>query len=163
MNVSTPHLNSGDDINKIKTYHAGIIQATMHRKLQRFSDEVLEPYGITKMHWLIVGTVLDHRPTGIRITDLARELNTNLSYMTNTVNLLESRKVLSRLENNVDSRSRLITVHPKFRPQCKKIESALRQALRDKIYSKINPNEFQIYMRVLVELSQLDISPEEKV
>lgn len=162
MDMSTPIQKNSANLSKVTTYHAGIMQATMHRKLQRFSDEVLAPYGLTKMHWLIVGTVLDHRATGVRITDLSKLLGTNLSYMTNTVNLLESRKILARMENTVDSRSRLITVHPKFSPQCKKIEASLRQALRDKIYSKIDVKDFQTYMKVMFQLGQLDITTEKE-
>lgn len=157
MKLSTPKLTDPMDLSTTTTYHAGIIQATANRILQQFSENVLGPYGISKMQWLIIGTVLDHRSTGVRITDLAQLLDTNKPYMTNTVNLLESKHILKRMENSVDSRSRLITVDPRFVPQCKKIEAALRDALRASIYSQVDPKEFRIYMKVLSKLAEINL------
>lgn len=157
MNKSSTNNNNGSELGGISTYQAGILQATVHRRLRKFSDNVLAPYDITKMQWQIVGTVADHRATGVRITDLARLLGTNLPYMTNTVNLLESKKILARLENSVDSRSRLITLRPSFAANVKKIETSLREALRQLIFDKVDPTEFKVYMKVLTELSLLDI------
>ena len=136
------------------TYHAGTIQATLHRKLQKFCDDVLIPYGISKMQWMIVGTVFDYKATGIRISDLAKIVGTNLPYMTNTVNLLEQKHILKRIENHVDSRSTLVTVAPGYLPKCRKIEETLREALRTHIYADISPEDFRIYMKVMTMLAQ---------
>ncbi len=142
------------DLSDTTTYQAGIIQATMHRKLQKFCDEILAPYGITKMHWLVIGTVLDHKRTGIRISDLASIIGTNVPYMTNTVNRLQDKNILTRLENQQDSRSMLVTVTPSFTPKCKHIEAILRTALREKVYAGISYEDFRVYMRVLYILSE---------
>lgn len=153
MNKSTSLLAQTGDISKVTTYQAGIVQATMHRKLQKFCDEVLEPYGITKVQWLIVGTVLDHKSTGVRISDLASIIGTNMPYMTNTVNKLEDRNILARVENQLDNRSAFIVVTPAFAPKCKRIEATLRDALRQKVYAGISYEDFRIYMKVLYKLA----------
>lgn len=144
------------DIHKITTYQAGIMQAAMHRKLQRFSDEVLKPYGITKNHWLIIGIVRDHKTDGVRITEIAELLGTTMSYMTNTVNLLESRNILTRDLDTKDSRSRIVKVHPSFDSQCDNIEIELRERLRDKVYAHVTEEEFAAYVKVIAKLSKVD-------
>lgn len=158
MNKSSKKVVSSSttgDVSNITTYSAGIVQSMSHRKLQKICDDALRPFGITKIHWLIIGTVYDHRATGIRISDLARAVGTNLPYMTNTVNLLETKKVLERYENQMDNRSSFVAVHPSFLPKCRKIEEMLRDVLREKIYADISPEDFATYMRVLYKLSDV--------
>src|SRR5689334_6272433 len=99
-------LNRGD-LSNITTYQAGVAQASTHRVLQKYCDEVLAAYGITKMHWLIIGTVLDAGENGVRLTDLTDKLGTTMAYLTNTVNLLESKAMLSRTSHATDSRSKV--------------------------------------------------------
>ncbi len=151
--MSTMKLIEQGELSVATTYQAGIAQATMHRKLQKFCDDVLEPYGITKVQWLIVGTVFDHKSTGIRISDLTKILGTNMPYMTNTVNTLEDKNILKRVENSMDNRSVFITVSPSFLPKCKKIEVMLRDALRRKVYLNISYDDFRVYMKVLYQLA----------
>ena len=153
MNKSTNNSIHDGNLGSATTYDSGIAQATMHRKLQKFCDDVLRPFGITKVQWLIIGTVYEHRQTGIRVSDLARIVGTNLPYMTNTVNTLEHKNILERLENQLDSRSSIIAIHPDFAPKCKKIEQTLRDALRQKIYSDISTEDFRVYMKVLYTLA----------
>ena len=154
MDMSSTNLIALGDLSQTTTYQAGIVQATVHRRLQKFCDNVLLPYGITKIHWLIIGIVYDHRATGVRISDLAKIVGTNLPYMTNTVNLLEGKRILERIDNHLDSRSTFVSVHSKFMPKCKKIEVAMRNALRVEIYAGISPEDFRIYMKVLYGLSR---------
>lgn len=144
-------MNNGD-INKITTYKAGAVQASMHRLLQKQSDIILKPYRISKMHWMIVGHVLDASPKGIRISDLSKELGTTIPYITTAVNLLESKGYLLRKGNNEDGRSKLVIINSKFIPKCHEIERTLRAGLRKSIYAKVDPAEFRIYMKVMYEL-----------
>lgn len=139
----------------ITTYQAGVLQASTHRLLQHYSDKILKPYGITKMQWLIIGVVLDARPGGTRITDMAKRLNTTVSYLTTTTNLLESKGMLLRTDSGKDNRSKLVTIHPDFAPRCQEIETTLRRALRTSIYATVDPAEFRVYMKVLAQLSEI--------
>lgn len=139
----------------LTTYQAGILQSSAHRLLQKYSDDILRPYGITKMQWMITGSVLDAGKDGIRITDLAKMLDTTLSYLTNTINLLESKGILQRTTNDKDERAKLVTVDPRFIPKCREIEKDLRIHLRDVIYKDISHEDFQTYIKVLQKLSQI--------
>ena len=147
-------VNSGD-LSVITTYQAGVAQSSAHRVLQKYCDEVLSRYGITKMHWLIIGTVLDAGEAGVRLTDLTDKLGTTMPYLTTTVNLLESKGMLQRTGHKSDSRSKVITINEDFAPKCDEIELTLRNALRQSVYADINPAEFRIYMKVLFQLGEI--------
>jgi DNA-binding MarR family transcriptional regulator len=142
------------DLSRITTYQAGVIQAGVHRSLQKECDAILKQFDITKMQWLMIGTVLDSGSKGIRISDLAKKLGTTMGYLTNNLKVLELKGMISRQDSGSDSRSRLVIVNPKFAPMCKKIESTLREGLRKSIYSKVKPEEFLTYMRVMDKLNK---------
>ena len=143
------------NISNITTYQAGVAQAATHRSLQKLCDDILKPFGISKMQWLIIGTVLDTGKKGIRVTHLAEKLGTTLPYLTTAINLLESKAILVRKDNNSDNRSKLVSINKAFVPLCVEIEATLRQALRDSIYAEIDPAEFRTYMKVLYQLSDV--------
>jgi DNA-binding MarR family transcriptional regulator len=142
------------NLSNITTYGAGAAQASMHRALQKACDDILRPFGITKMQWLIIGAVLDSDSSGARISDLASGLGTTIPYLTNTINLLESKDILQRTDNDADSRSKLIKLNPAFKPRCAEIERTLRDGLRKSIYASVDPEEFKIYIKVLFQLKE---------
>lgn len=144
-----------DDLSKITTYQSGVIQSAAFRALRKHTDDCLRDYGITTMQWFIIGTLFDAGPKGMRITDLSYKVDTTLSFLTNTVNLLESKGILVRLEHDSDSRARMVSVSKSFRPRCKVIERDLRAKMRKSIYSKISPEELRVYIKVLYQLSNL--------
>lgn len=143
------------DLSQITTYQAGAVQASMHRLLQKECDRILAPFGISKMHWMIVGHVLDAGQTGIRNSDLSAILGTTIPYVTTAINLLESKGFLLRKGNAEDGRSKLIVINPEFVPKCHEIEQTLREGLRKSIYQKVDPHEFRIYMKVMYELKNV--------
>lgn len=142
-----------ETLKHVTTYQAGAVQAAAHRALQKHCDDILKPYGISKMHWLIIGHVLDAGKAGIRISDLATSLGTTLPYLTTAINLLESKGYLIRKENDEDARSKLVVINPKHINKCHEIELTLREALRKSIYSSVDPEEFKIYLKVLYQLN----------
>ena len=155
IDMSTGDLHSASDLKSITTYQAGILQATTHRVLQKYSDQILKKYGITKMQWLIIGTVYDSGSKGTRLTELTAKLDTTMAYLTNTVNLLESKKILDRVDDKKDSRVKFITVNKSFKPKCSQIEKTLRDELRKTIYNSVNSADFATYIRVLKKLSKI--------
>ncbi len=144
------------DLSDITTYHAGVLQAKLHRILQKQCDFILSTYDISKMHWLIIGTVLDSGEEGMRLTELAETLGTTMSYITGAINLLEVKGMVNRKDSETDSRSKLISINSKFVPQCAEIEATLRKGLRKSIYATVKPEDFKIYMKVLYQLTYVD-------
>jgi DNA-binding MarR family transcriptional regulator len=157
MSKSSNQSHATGDLSNITTYQAGVVQASAHRNLQKLCDEFLRPYGITKMQWLIIGTVLDAGKSGMRLTDLAEIVGTTLSYLTTAVNLLESKDILIRSISKGDNRSKTIRLNPKFTPISSQIESELRDKLRETIYADIDPDEFRTYMKILFRLGAIRI------
>lgn len=148
------YLEKGD-LSALTTYQAGILQSVVYRNLQKQSDTILKKYGITKMHWLIIGSILDAKQRGVRITDLAKKLGTTLPYLTTTVNLLESKGMVTRSVHETDSRAKVVLIDPDFAPKCTEIEKAMREALRTTLYADIDPDELRTYMKVLYQLSRV--------
>lgn len=140
------------DLEAITTYQAGVAQASVNRMLRKVSDRALKPFGLTKMQWMAIGCILDAGKQGTRITDLANVLDTTLPYLTNMMNQLESRGIIIKKYSQRDGRSKLVFIRPEFVPQCANIEATLRQALRESIYSHVDPHDFRIYMKVMYEL-----------
>lgn len=149
------------DLRNITTYEAGVIQAAMNRKLQKVTDALLKRYGLTKMQWFIIGTILDAGSEGVRLSELADTLGTSMSYLTTAINLLESRGILERKDNEKDTRSKLIAVASDYVPVCRDIETTLRNGLRASIYSKIDPAEFGVYIKVMRELAGIELDTDD--
>ncbi len=154
--MSTTNPKNMPDLAKITTYQAGAVQAAVHRLLQKHSDEILRPYGISKMQWMIIGTILDSGDTGARITALAKALDTTLPYLTNSLNTLEAQGIIIRISDAADSRAKKVTITPEFKPECSKIEATMREKLRETIYARVSAEDFRVYMKVMYQL--LDIS-----
>lgn len=142
-------------LSNLTTYQVGAMEAAAHRALRTHKDGCLQKHGLSGMQWYIIGSVLDTGDQGSRITDLAKQLDTTLAFLTNTVNLLESKDMLVRSANGSDSRSRIIKVSPKFVPVCHQIEAELRKELRSSIYSKVTPEELRTYIKVMAKFTEL--------
>lgn len=153
---SIKKLTNGSGLAGITTYQAGVLQASTNRILQKHCDRILKEYGITKTQWLIIGTINDAGENGIRITELTEKLDTTMAYLTNTINLLESKGILTRITHHADSRSKLICINKDYQPKCQQIEKTLRDGLRQSIYSKIDPTEFAVYMKVMAQLATIE-------
>lgn len=144
------------NLSSITTYQSGVAQATANRMLQKRCDEALHVFGITKMQWLVIGTVLDAGKSGTRVSELAKKVDTTLSYLTNTINLLESKGMLQRHTQVDDVRSKIISINPTFIPLCSEIETTLRKALRSTLYDHINPDDLRTYIKVIYQIAGVE-------
>ena len=153
--MSIENFANSIDISTITTYQVGMLQASSHRLLQKHSEDVLKQFDINKMHWIIIGTVLDAGNEGIRLSDLATKLGTTISYITTAVNLLSSRNILIREQNDADSRSKIITINESYKPVCTEIETTLREALRESLYAKIARKDLETYIKVMAQFVSL--------
>lgn len=140
----------------IATYQAGVMQSSAHRVLKKFTNACLKEHGITTMQWFMIGTIYDTGEAGIRINQLSSVMNTNLPYITNALNLLESKGVVERIKSPGDSRGKRVRITEDFRPRCTLIEADLRQKMRTGIYSRIDPDQLRTYLLVLQQLNKLD-------
>ena len=147
---------SQKDISQITTYQSGIAQAAAHRVVNRTVSDFLLRYDLTAMQWFTIGAISDAGKAGIRLSDLTRRLDTTLPYVTNTINLLESKNMVQKITHSGDSRIKLVSVTPAYSPQVAEIERELREHLRVVLYDEdhISRDELQTYISVLYKLSQ---------
>ncbi len=143
------------DISTVTTYQSGVAQASAFRNLNKHFAILLKEYDLTCMQWFVVGTILDAGEHGIKLTDLARHLQTGLPFITNIINLLESKNMVMRRDSEKDSRTKFVSIVPEFIPSCQAIEKRLREKLRKSIYENITPEELRIYIKDLYHLSKL--------
>lgn len=143
------------DIANISTYQVGVIQSTAFRVINKVTAAMLKDYNLSTMQWFIVGTVFDAGDEGISITDLSRKLDTGISFLTNSINVLELKGMVVRREHGSDSRIRLVHINPAFKPKCVKIEKKLREEMRKTLYSRITRDELNTYIKVLDQLASL--------
>lgn len=150
MNISIP-----DSMKHTTTYESGVAQATAYRVVKKITAQALKKYDLTCMQWFTIGMVLTTGSKGIRLTDLAHRLDTTLAYATNTVNFLESRKILTRTAHGTDGRIKNINIVPSYIATCDDIEKEVRDTLRHLLYANITPDELHTYIRVLYKISNL--------
>lgn len=143
------------DLSKITTYQSGVVQAAAFRNLNKHFADLLKEHNLTCMQWFVIGTIHDAGKEGIRISDLAATLQTGLPYITNTVNLLESKNMVEKRDNDSDNRIKCVTITPHFSKECEQIEKNLRSKLRKSLYQNITPEELRTYVKVLYELSRI--------
>lgn len=152
---SSPSNNTVFKLADVTTYQSGVAQASAFRVVKHHTAHFLKDYNLTCMQWFTIGTILDAGPEGIRLSDLAKELDTTLAYMTNTINLLESRGILIKKAHQYDARTKLVSVRPSYKKTCQKIERSLRERLREMLYQNIEHDELEIYVDVLYKLGKL--------
>jgi len=143
------------DISKITTYQSGVAQSSAYRNLNKLFSELLRDHGLTSMQWFVIGTIYDAGPEGIQLSHLSEKLQTGLPFITNTINLLESKGIVERKGSPTDSRAKRVSIMPDFIEECEQIEIDLRGKMRKSIYATISPADLRIYIKVLYQLSGL--------
>ncbi len=148
--------NQQKNLKNVATYQSGVVQSSAHRALKKHTDSFLQEYGITTMQWFIIGTIYDAGSEGIRVTDLAKKIDTTLAFLTNSVNILQHKNWVVRTTSQDDSRSKRVTLTSECQKLCPIIEENLRKKLRSSLYSKITPEDLRTYIKVLYVLADLD-------
>lgn len=143
------------DLRTLTTYQAGVMQTIAHQTLQKLCDDILTPYGLTKLQWLIIGTTRDAGQHGVRISKLRTWLGVTPSHLRNMLRSLEARHIIKWNFDRAGRRSHLVHINPDFAPDCEEIEHSLREGMRESIYATITPIEFRVYMKVLYRFSQM--------
>ena len=141
------------ELSTITTYQAGVYQSRAYRQLKVLKNRILEPHGLSMMQWSVLGFIHDAGPTGVRITALAKSLDTTQAFITNTVNALEAKGLVVRTVDAHDKRASAVTLKPEHKQLVQKIEAAVRAELRKDLYSRVTPEELKTYVNVLIKFS----------
>ncbi len=137
------------------TYQSGVAQSSAYRNLNKLFSRLLKDHSLTCMQWFVMGTIYDAGTEGIQQTRLSVTLQTGLPFITNTVNLLESKGMVERRGSLTDSRSKSVSVTPGFRAEFEHIEDTLAEKMSTSVYADISPKDLQIYVKVLSQLNNI--------
>jgi len=142
------------DISQITTYESGVVQSAAHRLMTRVKTTFLSQYDLTAMQWFVIGFAYDAGDVGIPLNDLRQKLDTTMPFVTNIVNLLESKGILHKISDTKDSRIKIARLNPSYYGTVEEIETGLRDALRDELYGKdsISREELSTYISVLYKM-----------
>lgn len=143
------------DLVSLSTYEAGMLQTRAHRSLQKYSDHILDSYGITKQQWMVIGMVADADGERISITELAEIFDTTDRAMAETVEYLAARTILRQHEADAETGSITASITDTFVPTLSHIEFTFRKSLRKTIYATVSPADLRTYLKVLYKLSQV--------
>lgn len=143
------------NIRNITTYQSGVAQSSAYRNLNKLFSKMLKEHGLTCMQWFVVGTIYDAGKQGIMLTHLSEKLQTGLPFITNTINLLESKGIVERKSSPLDSRAKCVSIMPGYTAECEQIELDLRAKMRSSVYSDVSAKDLRIYIKVLYQLSNI--------
>lgn len=145
---------SQKDMGQISTYQSGVAQASAHRVVNRVVSDFLLSYDLTAMQWFIIGYIFDSGEKGITLGDLSKIIGTTLPYTTNTINLLESKGIVTKKVHEKDSRVKLVTINKQHYEMVEEIETGLREELRRVLYGRdsISRDDLNTYIRVLYQI-----------
>ena len=152
---STNFSENSQNLLELPTYRAGVAQSSAYRVLMKFTDDAVKQYGITSMQWFMIGVIYDSGSAGVTVTDLSKLLDTNVPYVTNTLNLLESKDIIIRTAREADTRQKVVTIHPDFIDNIQQIEQDLRHKMQSVLYADITPQELLTYIKVLYKISRV--------
>lgn len=156
MDKSRNLQNISIDLGNITTYESGVVQSTAYRILSKHVTEILKKHEVTMMQWFVLGTIYSAGTGGIRLTDLAKKVDTGLPFLTNLINLLETKNMVHRVSNLDDSRSKFVVVTPDFSRKCRTIEVDLREGMRKNLYQHISADDLATYIKVLYQIAAID-------
>jgi len=140
---------------ELTTYQTIVLQSRAHRAIKSYLTQLLKQHGLTMMQWSIIGLVADAGDEGVRISDLAKVLDTSLAFITTSVNVLEAKSFVARAGHNLDNRAKLVRLTPEFAPKVKKIEEDLEHKQQESLYGSIATKDMVAYFKVLRQLAKL--------
>lgn len=142
------------DLKAITTYQALVYQSRANRTVKAVIQQILREHNLTMMQWSVLGFVKDAGSRGVRISDLAKKVDSSLAFITNSVNTLEKKGLVYRVGHETDNRAKLVCVTPKYRQQLDSIEADLRKKLSNWLGKRVNAKELETHLKVLKDLAQ---------
>jgi DNA-binding MarR family transcriptional regulator len=136
------------------TTSSGIIEAKVHRRLQKEFADYLKPHGLTAMEWFVIGFLYEHHREAVTLSTLSRDLQTTLPYLTNLINQLQAKGLVERVENSGDNRVKRVSLLPSASGMYKKVERDLRNKLREFVSKRVSTKDFAVYLRVMYQLAE---------
>lgn len=144
------------DFSQLPTYQVTVFQSRAHRAIRLRIEDALRQYNLTMMQWSILGFVHEAGTDGVRISDLAKKIDTSLAFITNSINTLEAKGMVRRVGYEADNRAKLVHVTDDYKSKIETIEKELHEKINDWFYKDINDKDLAIYLSVLKQIAERD-------
>ena len=138
------------------TYQNTLTQARAHRALKTKLSLYLRPHNLTMMQWAIVGSLYRAGETGMRVSDLANQLDTSLAFVTTTLNVLEAKNIVERAHHAQDNRAKVVHLTKDFSPKVPGIEKEVATKMRDWLIPAIGLDELEVYINVIDKIANAE-------
>ena len=140
------------------TYQNTLTQARAHRALKTKLSYFLRPHNLTMMQWAIVGSLYRAGDAGMRVSDLASQLDTSLAFVTTTLNVLEAKNIVERAHHAKDNRAKVVHLTAEFIPKVEPIEKEVATKMRDWLVPAIGLDEIEVYINVIHKIANAEQS-----
>lgn len=134
---------------KTPTYRVAVTQSRANRAFKTKMAQLLKQHNITMMQWTIIGLVHDAGKDGLRISDLAKQLDTSMAFVTTTVNMLEAKGAVQKSSHERDSRAKLVRISQDFAAQVSEIEATINADIEKWLTQKAGAKDLATYFAVL--------------
>jgi DNA-binding MarR family transcriptional regulator len=138
----------------ISSYQAAVLQSRAHRVIKEQLSDSLRKHDITMMQWSIIGLLSDAGNKGLRISDLAKTLDTSLAFVTTSVNVLAAKDIVYRESHANDNRAKIVRLSKSFAPKVKAIETELSKRQEAGIFSHFDATDVATYFKVLQQIAE---------
>lgn len=135
-----------------KTYHIGLLHSKAYRAVRYFMADFLKKYDLTPMEWNLVGHVCDDSKKGSKTSELAEQFGVEISLMTNSINKLVSKGLVTRTADKRDRRAKAILITDSGTAMVESIETKLAEAMTEWL-EEVEPESLAHYVSVLKTLA----------
>lgn len=140
----------------LTTYHNTLTQARAHRIIKTKLSYFLRPHNLTMMQWAIVGSLYKAGDTGMRVSDLANQLDTSLAFVTTTLNVLEAKGIVERASHAQDNRAKVVHLTNDFTPKVAIIEKEVATKLSEWLMPVLGRDQLDTYLVVIHKIANAD-------
>jgi DNA-binding MarR family transcriptional regulator len=134
----------------LPTYLTGTIQTQAYRLLREQVYAILGQYELTPTYWSMLGIILEARD-GVRQAEIARALGVKAPLITIMARELQQRGLIQSVQNQFDSRAKLLALTPEGKKYMKTVETALHKRLNQLLVG-LTENDLVTYHKVLTTI-----------
>lgn len=139
------------------TYHNTLTQARAHRIIKTKLSYFLRPHNLTMMQWAIVGSLYRAGDAGMRVSDLANQLDTSLAFVTTTLNVLEAKNIVERASHAQDNRAKVVHLTAEFTPKVEVIEKEVAEKMSEWLVPTLGREQLDNYLIVIHKIANSEL------
>jgi DNA-binding MarR family transcriptional regulator len=129
------------------SYKNNILITRAYRLVRAKSYTYLSEHDLNATEWSIIGLVFESA-SGITLSDVAKSIEIKKPLVTLLVDKLAKRKLIERIPNKADSRSKLLVIMPEGEALIQKIETDIEKSFSE-LFANLTTEEIDTYFKVL--------------